>query len=72
LVSRKLDTPGSGGVKRARSRSTLNGVTPTQALPSNSSIGTAGCTTRRSSSAGTRQCANSRSSQRCFITQALT
>src|SRR3954468_3396611 len=60
--SGKCETHGNGGVPRSRSPCTTNGVTPSHVLPSESSWrGSGAGTTRRSRSAGTRQCANSRS-----------
>src|SRR5579862_7255575 len=67
--SRKDETRGSGRRPRARRCVSLNGTTPSQALPSCSSISSCPGTYARSSCAGTRQCAKSRSSHVCPIVQ---
>src|SRR5438067_1276396 len=62
LSSRKLDRYGNGNSPRARSDVTAKGVTPTQALPSRSSIDNPAGTCGRKRSASTGQCAKSSSS----------
>ena len=63
LSWKKDEIPGSGSAPRARSERTRKKTTPSQALPSCSSISSSSGTRVRSSAAGTGQCAQKTCSQ---------
>jgi len=69
--SGKSDKPGTLGASLGRTPLMRNGTTPIHALPSNSSRANAGGMSGRNTAAGTRQCANSKSSHIMCMTNGV-